>query len=307
MVTSAGGSAKTSAVARCTASSVRIGSRGKGRRMRASTARSTSRMKQRRSKVRRARTAACSSPGLNRPAARARMIARPASAKVRADVTSWVPAGSGFKAAESCSSSAATSALDSMYRMLTAAAFGWRAGVTLFRAERRRGTLRFATIAVDQFSGGARRQPNVRPVFEWVTSFHRRMKRAGRYELVPPACWRRADTASWRHEFSDHTPVGGHHNPLASFDSTDVSTQVVLQLAYAGLHRVQYSHMWPQSGHVSGRAQDEAARHRGFLAPFAQVDYARAFVWVVLRRFGAVSVRYSMSASSSTSSQYAHR
>jgi hypothetical protein len=70
-------------------------------------------MKQRRSKACKARTAACSSAAVKRAAARARMIARPASASVNADVTYRVPRGSGFKTAASCSNSAATSALDS--------------------------------------------------------------------------------------------------------------------------------------------------------------------------------------------------
>ncbi len=236
MVTSCGTSPSSSVVARCTASSVRIGSTGKGRRTRASTARSTSRMKQRRSKVRRARTAAGSCSAVNRPVARARMIARPASARVRADVTCWVPAGGRFMAAVSCSNSAATSALDSMYQTLAPAALDRRARVAVFRVGRRRGTLRFATIAVDQFGGGARRQPDVRPVLERVTGFHWRVENAGRNELVPPTSGRNAGAASWRHEFGDHTPVGGDRNPLTCFDSADVSTQVVFQLSDAGLH-----------------------------------------------------------------------
>src|SRR5437868_5327329 len=82
-----------------------------------------------------------------------------------------------FMAAVSCSNSAATSALDSMYQTLAPAALGRRARVPVFRVgERRRGALRFATIAVDQFSGGARRQPNVRAVLERVTGFHWRVE-----------------------------------------------------------------------------------------------------------------------------------
>jgi hypothetical protein len=210
---------------------------GNGRRTRVSTARSTSSMKQRRSKVRRARTAACSCAGVNRPVARARMIARPASARVRAEVTSCVPAGNGFKAAVSCSSSAATSALDSMYRMLAATALSLGARPADVRAERRRGTLRFATIAVDQCSGGARRQPDVRPVLERVTSFHGRVKNAGCDELLPPPVRGRASTLPWRHELGHNTPVGGHQDPLACFNAPDVAAQVVFQLSNAGLHR----------------------------------------------------------------------
>src|SRR5439155_20168251 len=173
----------------------------------------------------------------NRPVARARMIARPASARVRADVTCCVPSGSGFMTAVSCSNSAATSALDSMYRMLArTAVVGRRACMPVFRRERRRPALRFATIAVDQFSGGARRQPDVGPVLERVTRFHRRVENPGRYELVPAASGRSADTASWRNEFGDDSPVSGDRNPLACFNSADVAAQVVFELSDAGLH-----------------------------------------------------------------------
>jgi hypothetical protein len=115
-------------------------------------------MKQRRSKVRRARKAANSSAGVNRPVAPARMIARPVSVRVRADVTCYVPVGA-FMTAGSCSNNAVTAHSTpctecSLRQLLTD---GPR--VTVFRAERRRGTLRFATIAVDQISGGSRR-PN---------------------------------------------------------------------------------------------------------------------------------------------------
>ena len=102
----------------------------------------------------------------------------------------------------------------------------------------RRETLRFATIAVDQFSGGSRRQPDVGPVLERVTSFHRRMEDAGRNELLPSASGRCADTSSWRHELGDDTPVSGHRDPLACFDSPDVAAQVVFQLSDAGLHLI---------------------------------------------------------------------
>src|SRR5688572_1135271 len=90
-----------------------------------------------------------------------------------------------------------------MYRMLAAAALGRRAGVAAPRGERRPGALRFATIAVDQRSGGAGWQPDVWPVLERVTGFHWRMENAGRDELVPPASARGVATASWRDEFGD--------------------------------------------------------------------------------------------------------
>lgn len=235
IVTTCGASPSNSVVARCTASSVRIGSTGNGRRTRASTARSTSTMKQRRSKVRRARTAACSSAGVNRFVVRARMIARPASARVSADVTCCVPAGA-FRTAGSCSNKAATNALDSMYRMLAVAAFGRRAGGMVFWTRRWRGTLRFATIAVDQFGGGARRQPDVGPVLERVTSFCWRMENPGRNELLPSASGRCAAPSGWRHELGDHATMSCDRNPLTCLDSADVTAQVVFELSDPGLH-----------------------------------------------------------------------
>jgi len=146
-------------------------------------------------------------------------------------------------------SSAATSALDSMYRMLAAATLGRCARVAVFRVERRRGALRFATIAVDQCSGSAARQPDVRPVLEWVASFHGGVENAGRDELVPPASWRRAATVPRRHEFGDHPPVGGNRNPLACFNSADVAAQVVFELSDAGLHVMNIA----TCGHIRNR------------------------------------------------------
>jgi hypothetical protein len=117
--------------------------------------------------------------------------------------------------------------------MLAAATLGRRARVAILRVERRPGALRFATIAVDQFSGGAPWQPDVRPVLEWVASFHRGVQNAGRDELVPPASTRSAGIVPRRNEFGDHPPVGGDRNPLACFNSADVSAQVVFELADA--------------------------------------------------------------------------
>lgn len=196
MVTTCGASPSSSMVARCAASSVRIASTGYGRRTRASTVRSTSRMKQRRSKVCKARTAACSSAAVNRAVARARMIARPASAKVSADVTRSVPGDNGFMAVVSRSSRAATSARDSMYRIVAAGALGRRARVAAFGPGPRREALRVATIAVNQFSGGARWQPDVGPVLERITSFNGRMEEAGRHQFVPPGFARGPATVS---------------------------------------------------------------------------------------------------------------
>ena len=236
MVTSCGGSSSSSAVARCTASSVRMGSSGNGRPTRASTTLSTSRMKQRRSKVRKPRTAAFSSAAVNRPEARDRTIARAASARVRADVTYSVPAGSGFRTAVSCSSSAASSALDSMYRMLAVPALADRAREVALRGGRRCRSLRFATVAVDQFGGCAPRQSDVRPILERVASLDRRVENARRNEFVPPACARSPRVSPRRNQFSDNAPVGRHRNPLAGLDSADVAAQVVLQLSDSRFH-----------------------------------------------------------------------
>ena len=100
----------------------------------------------------RARTAACSSSAVSRAAARARRMARAVSAIVNADVTFRPRARTDFKASESCSSSAATSALDSMYRAPVVSAVECGALA-----------LRFATIGVNQLGGSSRRKPDVRP------------------------------------------------------------------------------------------------------------------------------------------------
>ena len=134
----AGGSPSNSAVAKCTASSVRIGSTGNGRRTRAKIGSVTATRKHRRSNRRSARTAARSWSVVSRAAVRARRIARAASAIVRADVTFRPRARTDFSAAASRSSSAATRALDSMYRTPTVSASDVGALA-----------LRFATIGVD--------------------------------------------------------------------------------------------------------------------------------------------------------------
>lgn len=236
MVTSCGGSSSSSAVARWTASSVRIGSTGNGRPTRASTALSTSRVKQRRLNVRSARMAACSCKAANRPVARARTIARAASAKVRADVTSRTSTGSALIAVVSCSSRAATSALDSMYRTLVTSTASGRAIAPSFRGDRRRAVLRFATVAVDQFGGGATRQPDVGPILEGVAGFNGRVKNALRNELVPTASARTSRSTSRRHQLGNHAPVGRDRNSLASLDAADVAAQIVLQLTDASFH-----------------------------------------------------------------------
>ena len=163
------------------------------------------------------------------------MMARPASARVRADVTCRVPAGDGFKTA--CHAPTVLPRARSTPRIecsLRRSRAGTR--VAVFRGARRAAELRFATIAIDQFGRGPPRQPDVRPILERVASFHRGVEDAGRNEFVPSASGRRAGTMSRRNEFGDHAPVGGHRNPLACFDAADVAAQVVFELSDTGLH-----------------------------------------------------------------------
>src|SRR6478609_1096565 len=107
--------------------------------------------------------------------------------------------------------------------MLAATAFGRRPRGAVSWTGRRRGTLRFATIAVDQLRGGSRRQPDVGPVLEWVTRFYGRMENPGCKELVPSASGRRAAPSSWWHELGHNASMRGDRNPLTGFDPTDVT------------------------------------------------------------------------------------
>ena len=213
-----------------------MGSTGNGRPMRARTMLLTSTMKQRRSNVLNPRTADCSKAAVNRPATRARMMARAASASVKADVTCRPSTRSAANAEGSCSNSAASKALDSMYRRLSPAT--WTGGIREagLRIGRRRCGLRFATIAVDQFRGRATRQPDIRPVLQRVARFHGRTNHPGRNELVESTSRRSHGTGPRRNELSDNTAMCRHRNPLASLDSADVAAQIVLQLSNSSLH-----------------------------------------------------------------------
>src|SRR6187397_1212906 len=139
-------------------------------------------------------------------------------------------------AAVSCSSSAATSALDSMYRMLASTAFPGRRLAPALRARAGDGRLRFATVAVYQFSRGARRQPDVRPVLERIPALGRGMENAGGDEFVPPASRELSPITSRRNQFGDHTSVGCHGNPFAGFDPAEVAAQVVAKVPDTGAH-----------------------------------------------------------------------
>ena len=236
IVTSWVGSSSNSAVAKCTASSVRIGSTGNGRPTRARTTLLTSTMKQRRSNVRNPRTAACSWATVNRPATRARMMARAASASVKADVTCRPSAWSAANAEASCSSSAASRALDSMYRRLAVAASTGGTREVGVRTGLRRCGLRFATVAVDQARGRATRQSNIRPVLEEVSSLDGRTNHASRDQLVESASPRGPQAGPRRNQLGDNTPMRRHRNPLACFDAADVAAQVVPQLPDPRFH-----------------------------------------------------------------------
>ena len=114
-VMSCGGSPSNSAVARWTASSVRIGSTGNGRHARASTASVTATTSQRRRNPCSQRSPARSSAGVKRPATRAPTRAREASVNVRADVMRRRRPRNTLRATASCSRSAASKALVSTY------------------------------------------------------------------------------------------------------------------------------------------------------------------------------------------------
>lgn len=235
IVTSCGGSSSNSAVAKCTASSVRMGSTGNGLPTRARTTLLTSTRNERRSNVRNPRTAACSWATVNRPTTRARTIARAASARVRADVTYRPSALSASNAAVSCSRSAARRALDSMYRIPATAAWTVAREVGR-RLGRGRRTLRFATVAVDQVRGRATRESDIRPVLQGVASLDGRTNNAGSNELVEPTSLRSPRARRRRNQFGDDTPMCRYRNPLACLDSADVPAQVVLQLPDSCLH-----------------------------------------------------------------------
>ena len=115
-----------------------------------------------------ARTADRSCSAVSRAVARARRVARAASAIVSAEVTLRPLVLTDFSASASRSSSAATGALDAMYRIPVVSAP--EAGALV---------LRLATIGVDQF-GGSSRKANIRPSFCWVTGFDRWTDHLGR-------------------------------------------------------------------------------------------------------------------------------
>src|SRR5690606_21761964 len=101
------------------------------------------------------------------------------------DVTLRPLVRTAIRASSFRSRSAATSALDSMYRTLSERVGGAvRSGG---EGSPRGLRLRFATVSVDQFSGGSGRQPDIGPVPRRVTRLERWPNHASRHELVEPA------------------------------------------------------------------------------------------------------------------------
>jgi hypothetical protein len=213
------------------ASSVRIGSTGNGRPARVRIASVTLTMWQRRANFWRVSSAARCCWTVTLPARCARRTARLVSAIVRVDVIRRPGARIEAFAAMSPSITAATRALDSMYRQAGAAAADERpAGV------RRCGTaLRFATVAVNQGGCRAGRKPNLRAVFHRVTVLNGWRNRAGGHEQVDLAN-SAAAAGGWRNKLGDNPPVSGNYDTLSRLDSPDVPAKVVLQFSYAGLH-----------------------------------------------------------------------
>jgi hypothetical protein len=127
---------------------------------------------------------------------------------------------SGFR-----SSSAATNALDSIYRRpsegVTDAVC---AGVEGFGVR-----LRFATVSVDQLGSGSSRQRNVRPILRRVAGFERRPNHARRDEFIEaarcPCC-----CCARRNELGDDATMSRNRDTFAGFDPPDVPAQVVFEL-----------------------------------------------------------------------------
>src|SRR5207249_1208424 len=156
-----------------------------------------------------------------------RMIARPASASVDADVTRRVPAGSRLVTSVSCSRRAATSALDSTYSTWVTATLPVRERVAAADRERPLAVLGFATIRVDECRCRTVRQVDVRPILEGIAGLQGRAESSCRQEFVPSTPVR-LTSRLWRDQFGDDSPMRGHRDPFAGFYAAYVSTQVVL-------------------------------------------------------------------------------
>src|SRR6185369_4963332 len=208
------------------------------------------------------------------------MMARPASASVKADVTRRVPAGSRLMTSVSCSRRAATSALDSTY-CTCGAATPPRERMVAADRERPVVALGFATICVDQCRCCTARQADVRPILEGIAGLQGRAESPNRQEFVP-ATPVRLTSRLWRDQIGDDSPMRGNRNPFAGFYAAYVSAQVVLQLPDADSSHVgimatcglkarapSIGSVWPFGGYSSSRSPRqlhvvaEAERERG--------------------------------------------
>ena len=143
------------------------------------------------------------------------------SAIVNAEVTLRPRVRTDSNAFESRSRSAATSALDSMYR--TPAVSTVECGTL---------ALRFATFGVNQLGGSSRRKPDVRPPFCRVTGFEWWANNTGGDELVE-APGRAFRHCTWLDKLSDHAAMSRDRDTLAGLNPANVAAQVVFEFAYA--------------------------------------------------------------------------
>ena len=109
-----------------------------------------------------------------------------------------------------------------------------RAGVSAGRRGREALVLRFATIRVNQFGSRARWESDVRPILSRIARLEWWPDHAGGHELVETACPAAFRVGSRRNKLRDDPSVRGDRDPLASFDSADVATEIVFQIANAG-------------------------------------------------------------------------
>ncbi len=140
---------------------------------------------------------------------------------VNADVT-WRPlVRSDLSATASRSSSAATKALDSMYRTPALSTSRGDAPV-----------LRFATIRVNQSCGRPWRKLNLRPALCRVTRLDRRPNYAGCNELVKAAWTAVPRLRGGRNKFRHHSAMCRDRDTFPRLDASYDATQVISELTY---------------------------------------------------------------------------
>lgn len=120
-----------------------------------------------------------------------------------------------------------------MYRMPVTAFSTGGADMPARRAGRAGRALRFATVAIDQFCGGPWREPDVRPLFEGVTSLDGRANHTGRDELVEPTTAARSRRRAGGNKLGYDAAVRRDRDTFARLNPPYVATQIVLQLADA--------------------------------------------------------------------------